>query len=417
MTCKQLEQIASAWHGKVCLFGAGKIGSTWAYDIITAAGIHIDSYCDNGKPVGVDIRDGVCTISKEDLYALKDSVFVFITVAEKYQEAIKEQLAVNGINNTYSINHASLSYFMDDIMVGDDGQKIAQYKCVTDDATFLKTYFKKSLGYELNLENPKTFNETLQWLKLYDRNPEYTKMVDKAEVKKYVAGIIGEEHIIPTLGVYDSFDEINFDKLPERFVLKCTHDSGSVVICRDKNSFDKEAAREKLTKALGVNLFWYGREWPYKYVKPRIIAERYLDGDDTGDLHDYKFFCFNSVVKALEVIQNRFVCKKKKEKDVFDSNFNLLPIQYGCPNSSVSPKRPKYFNKMLEISKKLSEKIPHVRCDFYESNDELFFGELTFFTGSGFLPFSPDSWDEKFGEWIDLSGAYGQETKPPVLKV
>lgn len=406
MTYKQLEQIAASWRGKVCLFGAGKIGTTWAYDIIVAAGIHVDFYCDNGKSAGTQIRDGVCTISKEELYALKDDVFVFVTVAEKYQDAIKTQLEENGVKNIFCVEIASLSYFMDDIMGEGDEKKIAQYKCVTDDATFLKSYFKKSLGYELNLENPKTFNEKLQWLKLYDRNPEYTKMVDKAEAKKYVADILGEEYIIPTLGVYDSFDQIDFDKLPERFVLKCTHDSGSVVICRDKSAFDKEAARKKLTKALGVNLFWYGREWAYKDVKPRIIAEKYLEGGDTSNLSDYKLLCFNGICKYVFTVTNRFAFNGPCVT-FFDTAWNKLPIEYTYKIDQNDIDCPKELEKMKIVSYQLSRHLPFCRCDYYNIGDKIYFGELTFYTGAGFQSFKPEKYDGILGKWIDLSNVGG----------
>lgn len=404
MTYKQLEQIAASWRGKVCLFGAGKIGTTWAYDIISAAGIHVGFYCDNGKSAGMQIRDGVYTISKEELYALKDDVFVFVTVAEKYQDAIKTQLEDNGIKNIFCVENASLSYFMDDIMGEGDEKKIAQYKCVTDDATFLKVCFKKALGYELNLENPKTFNEKLQWLKLYDRNPEYTKMVDKAEAKKYVADILGVEYIIPTLGVYDKFDDIDFDKLPDRFVLKCTHDSGSVVICRDKSAFDKEAARKKLTKALGVNLFWYGREWAYKDVKPRIIAEKYMQDGARIVPEDYKFYCFNGQPKYVVVFHNRFNNEKRLFENVYDTEWKSQPFsldEHFAISDVVEPK-PKCLDKLLKMSKKLSENIFQSRIDFYIINQQIYFGEITLYTASGFTKMIPEEMDRIIGLQLKL---------------
>lgn len=265
------------------------------------------------------------------------------------------------------------------------------------DEEYLKRKFKLCIGPELNLENPQTFNEKLQWLKIYDHNPEYTKMVDKYEVKAYVAKKIGKEYIIPTLGVWDSFDKIDFDTLPEQFVLKCTHDSGGVVICKDKSEFDRKEAKRKLNKCLHRNYYWTGREWPYKDVKPRILAEEYLEDASC----DYKIMCFNGEAKCS------FVCSERYSGDglkvtFFDRNWNKMPFERHYPNSSKIMKKPDQYDQMIILAERLSAEIPFVRVDFYESNKKLYFGEMTFYPGSGFEEFTPESADFMMGEWLEL---------------
>ena len=276
-----------------------------------------------------------------------------------------------------------------------------KYPKMFSDKRFLKIVYWRLMGSELNLECPRTFNEKLQWLKLYDRNPKYTQMVDKYEAKKYVADIIGDEYIIPTLAVYNNTSEINLDALPDRFVLKCTHDSGSVAICKDKKTFKRNEAFVMLEKGLSKNYFWENREWPYKNVKPRIIAEAYLEDHDTQELRDYKFFCFDGEVKALYIAEDRQGDKETKF-DFFDANFHHLDIRNGHPNADVPPAKPHSFEKMKEMAEKLSQNIPHLRVDFYEVNGNIYFGELTFSHWSGFTPFDPEKWDLKFGQWLKL---------------
>ncbi len=268
------------------------------------------------------------------------------------------------------------------------------------DRKFLELVFPLCTGYKLNLDNPRSYNEKLQWLKLYNRNPLYTRMVDKYEVKKYVADIIGEDHIIPTLAVYDHAEDIDFDALPNQFVLKCTHDSGGIVICSDKTKLDKKAAVKKLKKGLKKNFYCQNREWPYKNVKPRIIAESYMT-DDGEELKDYKFFCFDGKPKYMFIATDRF--KEEETKfDFFDMNFNHLPFVNGHPNSTKPINRPKGFDEMKNLSEKLSKGIPQVRVDFYDINGKIFFGEITFFHWSGFVPFEPQEWDYKLGDDIKL---------------
>ncbi len=254
---------------------------------------------------------------------------------------------------------------------------------------------------KLDLKNPQTFNEKLQWLKLYDRRPEYTRMVDKYLAKEYVAGIIGEEYIIPTLGVWKTFDEIDFDTLPNQFVLKCNHGSGDVVICKDKSAFDKESARKKLTAALEQDYYLVSREWPYKDVPRRIIAEQYLEDTDLQDTRDYKFFCFHGRVNCFKVDFDRF---SAHHANWYDRSCNLLP--YGevvCPPCHTKQlELPDSLPHMIDLAEKLSQKIPFLRVDFYCVNHRIYVGELTFYPASGLLPFTDMEWDRIMGSWLTL---------------
>ena len=276
------------------------------------------------------------------------------------------------------------------------------------DKKFLEFKYMLRIEKELNLDNPKTFNEKLQWLKLYDRNPEYTKMVDKYEVKKYISETIGEEYIIPTIGVWDNFEDINFENLPNQFVLKCTHDSGGIVICKDKKSLDIEQARKKLNKSLKRNYYYVHREWPYKKIKPRIIAEKYMVDESGEELKDYKFFCFNGEPKMLFVAVDR---PHDTKFNFYDLEFNKLPFMQHYKNFDRKIEKPKSFDKMIELAKILSNGIPHVRVDFYDINGKTYFGELTFYHFTGFEKFEPEEWDLKIGNMLQLPADNSKEKK------
>ena len=267
---------------------------------------------------------------------------------------------------------------------------------------YLRLKYRLAMGKRLELKSPKTYNEKLQWLKLHDRKPVYTDMVDKYEAKRFVSERIGEEYVIPTYGVWDSFDDIDLDALPEQFVLKCTHDSGGLVIVKDKSALDVAAARAKIEKCLRRNFYYSGREWPYKNVKPRIIAEAYMEDTETAELRDYKFFCFDGTVRALFIASERQKEGEETKFDFFDADYNHLPVKNGHPNADVPPRRPVNFEKMKELAEKLSAGVPHLRVDFYEVDGRIYFGELTFSHWSGMVPFEPAEWDRTFGDWITL---------------
>lgn len=278
---------------------------------------------------------------------------------------------------------------------------IMYFSFLFPDEIFLKLLYRFKMGRKLDLVHPKRFTEKLQWLKLNDRNPLYTELVDKEKVKHHIAHKIGEDYIIPTLGSWNKFEDIDFNKLPNQFVLKTTNGGGGsgVVICRDKIQLDFVKAKRILNRSLKQNLYKKLREWPYKYVNHRIIAEKYMQ-DDSGELRDYKFFCFNGEPKLLLVASNRFT---DHNFNYFDMDFNVLPITSAVGKRSKDVlMKPKCFENMKEIAKRLSNGIPHVRVDLYSCNNQVFFGEMTFFDSSGYDNFSSDQWDLNIGNWIKL---------------
>lgn len=273
---------------------------------------------------------------------------------------------------------------------------------VLPDKWYLFFRFKNRVGYWPHLNHPRTFNEKLQWLKLNDRHAEYTQMVDKIDAKKYVASIIGDKYIIPTLGVWNSVDEIEWDKLPNQFVIKVSSDSGGIVVCKDKQTLDIEKAKEKLTNGWGKNYYVHNKEYPYRDLTPRIIAEEYKEDESGYELRDYKIFCFNGEPKILFVASDRQKAGEDTKFDFFDLNWNHLPFTNGHPNSKEHIAKPKNFEEMLEIAKKLSVGIPQVRIDLYNCNGQIYFGEITFFHWSGMTAFDPVEWDFKLGKMIKL---------------
>lgn len=270
------------------------------------------------------------------------------------------------------------------------------------DKLFLQIRFWLIVGYWPNLDKPKSFNEKLNWLKLHDIHPEYTRMVDKVTAKEYVAGIIGSEYIIPTLGVWNSVDDIDWNSLPNQFVIKVTSDSGGIVVCKDKSTLNIDEAKAKLEKGWGKNYYKYNKEYPYKDLSPRIIAEEYMEDESGYELKDYKIFCFDGEPKYLFVATDRQKKDEETKFDFFDLDWNHLPVTNGHPNNPLPIDRPQNFNEMIEIAKKLSAGKPHVRVDLYNIRGKIYFGELTFFHWSGMVAYNPREWDYKFGEYIKL---------------
>lgn len=278
---------------------------------------------------------------------------------------------------------------------------LSRYCHWMNDELYLRLLYFLRVGKILHLNPPRTFNEKLQWLKLYDRHSEYTKMVDKAAAKEYVAGIIGKEYIIPTLGVWDEFEDIDFDALPNQFVLKCTHDSGGLIVCNNKEKLDIEKAKKKINKSLRKNYFHGTREYPYKNVKPHVLVEKYME-DENEELQDYKLMCFNGKVKCSFVCSERFSSDGLKVT-FFDRNWIKMPFYRKYPNSKVTIFKPHSYDKMVELAEKIAQKIanPFIRIDFYNIKGQIYFGEITFYPGSGMEPFYPAKWDRIFGDWID----------------
>lgn len=271
---------------------------------------------------------------------------------------------------------------------------------VFSDEKYIKFKYYLTFHKKLNLENPKTFNEKLQWLKLHDRKDIYTTMVDKYEAKQYIANIVGDEYIIPTLGVYKTFDEINFDDLPDKFVIKCTHDSGSVFVIKNKSEINKKKLKKIISKKLKKDFYITGREWPYKNIEPRIIIEEYIHDNKYADLRDYKFYCFWGKVKVFYITSER---EKKLKMTFFDKDGHFLDLKQAGDENNPKIELPNNLNKMESLAEKLSKNIPHLRVDFYEIDDKIYIGELTFCDGSGLGKFEPEIWDEKLGNMLDLS--------------
>lgn len=271
------------------------------------------------------------------------------------------------------------------------------------DVDYVKKEWKVMFGTELNLEAPKSFNEKLQWLKVYDHNDTYTMMVDKYKAKTYVASLIGKEYIIPTLGVWDSFDDIDFEQLPDKFVLKCTHDSGTVIICRNKSNLNKNDIKKNITKFLKRKYYYCHREWPYKNVQPRIIAEQFMQNGSDKELKDYKFYCFNGIPRYL------YVSVGMDNHDT--ARISFLNIDWTFADFGRTdyrpleqlPQKPNRYDEMIEIAKKLSKGIPFLRVDLYEINGQIYFGELTFSPCAGMMPFDPPEADLKMGKLLDIS--------------
>lgn len=274
-------------------------------------------------------------------------------------------------------------------------------KLPISDEEFLRRKYRFHMGKDPNFEDPKTFTEKLQWLKVYDHRPEYTAMVDKHQAKRFVAERIGEEYVIPTLGVWDRPEDVDFDGLPDRFVIKCTHDSGGLVVCKDKSKLDRDGARKKLTACLKRDYYQVHREWPYKNVPKRIIAEEYMEDAGDGELRDYKFFTFGGVPKVLYIAQGRGK-GQPTVADFFDMEGNHLPFTIDHDTAPVPPHLPENFRLMQQLAARLSQGTPQLRVDFYEVNGKVYFGEMTFFHCSGFAAFHPESWDETFGSWVTL---------------
>lgn len=283
--------------------------------------------------------------------------------------------------------------------------KILNFLSFIPDTFMLRMQYRIKQGKKLNLDNPELFTEKIQWLKLHNRKDIYHSWIDKYAVKDYVASIIGEEYIIPTLGYWNNFDEINFETLPNQFVLKTNIGGGglNVVVCRDKSKLDFEDARKKLVLTSKVTGVSFGREWPYEGVKTCIIAEKLMQNANDSDLKDYKFFCFNGEPHYCQVIGDR---STDETIDFYDRNWNhqeFIGLNLEARHANTLAERPKNLSLMQDIARKLSEGQPFLRVDLYEINGKVYFGEITFYPASGYGTFRPSEWDKKLGDLIELS--------------
>ncbi len=271
---------------------------------------------------------------------------------------------------------------------------------ILSDKSFIEKMYKARLGKKLDLKNPKTFTEKMNWLKLYDRRPEYTIMADKYAVREYITEKIGEEYLVPLLGVWDNADDVDFSELPEKFVLKCNHNS-DVTICMDKSKIDEKEIKEKLSRQLKDDYYLHKREWPYKNIPRKIICEKYMENTNGKELFDYKLFCFNGKVKIIEVNSGRFTDHLRE--DHYDKEWNHIDVTIGgYPSAGDIFDKPVFFDALCELSEKLASGIPLVRVDFNYWDGKLYFGELTFFHSAGFTTFEPEEINMLWGSWIQL---------------
>ena len=269
------------------------------------------------------------------------------------------------------------------------------------DSIYLKILYWLRVGRKLNLEQPTGCNEKLQWLKLHEHFPERTHYVDKYEVRDYIAKKIGSDYLIPLLGVWDCYSDIDFNQLPDQFVLKCTHDSGGVMVCKDKSKINHAEKKRFFTRRLKQNFYKVGREYPYKHVKPRIIAEKYMKEDGVGSLRDYKLMCFHGKVKCSFVCTNR-AAKSGLCVNFYDRDWQPMPFERHYPRNPIETPKPQQYDLMVELAENLAADFIFVRIDFYEIDGKVYFGEITFYPGSGMEEFTPYEADELLGSWIEL---------------
>jgi hypothetical protein len=402
MNCEIFLKLAEEWIGDVCIFGAGKFGCGSGYELIREAGFRVAFYCDN-KCTDKE-KNGYPVYPASYLLDKADKVLCIVCVFGKPGEEILDQLNMMGLKHFFHLAVGDveweLAQYLDEL---GDSTLIKRFPYIMDDEIYLKRRYRIRTGKELHLDHPITFNEKLQWMKLYNRNPIFTIMADKYAVKQYVSDLIGSEYIIPTLGIWNSFDEIDFDTLPNSFVLKCTHDSGSVIICKNKEEFDVKKARDKIESARKKNYYWPDREWPYKNIPRRIIAEEYLESE-SDVLEVYKVFNFEGHPAIIQAVQND---KTKNETiDYYDTEWNLLELRQNYPNSIEHINKPKQLDELLLLAERLAKGLASIRTDFYINNDRIFFSEYTFFSDSGCEPFHPEEWDEKLGRLFTLNENY-----------
>ena len=274
------------------------------------------------------------------------------------------------------------------------------------DKAYLRLFYFSTTGRRVNFKNPKGYCEKLQWLKVNDRRPEYSKLVDKLAVRDHIDEVMGEGHMFPLLGKWKSFDEIDFSQLPEQFVIKCNHDSGSTKVIKNKSALTEQDLKEMkkfYTKRLKRDFYYAGREYPYKGIDRYIIAEQLMidESHPEKSIEDYKFFCFGGEPKIVLIVTDR--TSNSSKQDFFDMDFKHLDINHGHPSSEEPVVKPALFEEMKEIAARLSQGMRHVRIDLYELNGKIYFGEYTFFSGGGFQIYHPERWELQMGDWIDLS--------------
>lgn len=400
MRYEELEKLRNEYGGgyKLCLFGAGLIGCTWAYDLLSVMGFHIDFYCDNNKEENIEIQEGIKTISLETLYSMKDKVLVFVTVAEKYQDSIRIQLEENGICSIVRVDEPFLQVFIESLIEMDNPDICARFKYILNDAEYICRQFKYQFGYELDLKNPKTYNEKINWEKLNNRDERKTRLADKYLVKEWVKEQIGEEHLTKLYGVWDDADDINFDTLPDGFVLKTNNGSSRNIIVKDKTQINQADVRRQLNEWKDSNFAYFTREFQYKDIIPKIICEEYLEGV-ADNVYDYNIYCFHGEPVYIWCIKESH--KPNCRASFYNKEWEMQPFSYGYPKDNVLAPKPEKLEEMLELSRILCKDFRHVRVDWYNLPDgRVLFGEMTFSTWAGFRRFEPEEYDTIWGKLI-----------------
>ena len=382
---QMMEQIKSA--KSVIVFGAGAVGKSTVF-ILQNMGITVEKWFDNDslKCTGERIfSDYFC----EKPTLVDKNIPILIAVGNiEIRKEMREQCEKLGYQNIYELDDAYIWSEIDSL----------------PDKEYLELQYLLRIGKELNIRKPKTFNEKLQWLKLYDRNPLYNRMTDKVEAKEYVAGVIGEQYIIPTLGIWDTFEEVDFEYLPDQFVLKCTHDSGSASVIFNRSKMDLQSLKVKYERALHTNHYDFGREWVYRDIKPRIIAEKYIGSmnNNGDDLVDYKLMCFNGKVRCSFTCTERFSGVDGLKVTFYDTDWKRMPFERHYASDEKDVPKPACYDEMVRLAERLAKDIPFARIDFYEVDNHPYFGEITLYPGSGFEEFTPSEWDRKLGDWLEL---------------
>lgn len=387
MNYKEFERIACEWNGKTCIFGAGLIGRTWGFEIIKAAGFNVDYYADNAIGGNTVIRDNVKTIDVQELYRYGTDILILLTVCKDYQKDIVKQLYSYGNKNIICIDDMFGQVLYNSIETANDISVYERYRMFMDDEKYIIQRFEYLMSYKIDINNPRTYNEKINWLKINDRNPEYVKMVDKFLVKEYIASLIGEEYTIPTFGIFEKSEDINIDSLPNEFVIKTTNDSGGVYICKNKKREEIIRIISKLTQNILVDYYLPNREWAYKGVKHRYIIEKYLNDfmSEKDGILDYKIHCFMSEPTYIEVIGNRDFGNHSAKEVIYDINWQRQNWSFeDYPVFEDDIPRPRLLELMLEKSRILCKNCKYIRVDWYCNDESIVVGELTLYPNGGF---------------------------------
>ena len=404
MNCERFVELCNNWQGKVCLFGAGVIGKTWAYELIYSTGLEISFYCDNYK--AGEVINGIEVKSAEYLYENANNLLCFVTVMEKYSREIVKQLEQHGIVDVFVVNDFGC---INELARYDDenpGSIRGGLKEIIGDKWYISRQFENVFGYKPNLDSPSTMNEKIQWLKLYDRNPQYQILVDKYRVREYISRHFGSEYLVPLLFVTEDYNDIVPDNIPDMpCVIKSNCSSHDFEIIRSKEQINWERLQMKYKKVMESNFYYIAREWCYKGIKPVIIVEKLLQLDSGKIPNDYKLHFFNGRCEFVYCAIDREGMDYRK---IYDINWNELRFDWSTPDKNYIPKtgpgikKPATFDDMLRIGSIIAQDKRDVRVDFYDVNGKLYCGEITLYHGAGYDRFIPDKYDKIYGEKLVL---------------